>query len=135
MTNSKTDISNEIDHLFRTEYAKLVSVLTRTFGPSNIQLAEDVVQESMLEALNKWHYDGVPNNPVGWIYKVAKNKALNILGREKYKRAYVSDVLYQLNSEWAMETTLDHLFTEKEIADDHLSRFTNRFDIKNTVWI
>lgn len=43
MAEKENDISDKIDHLFRHEYGKLVSVLTKAFGTSNIQLAEDVV--------------------------------------------------------------------------------------------
>lgn len=114
------DISDKINHLFRHEYGKLVSVLTKTFGTSNIELAEDVIQEAMLEALEQWGYNGVPENPVGWIYKVAKYKTITILNREKYKRKYSSEIAHHLQSEWTLEPTLDHIFTEKEIADDQL---------------
>lgn len=116
MLTTKPTISNKIDHLFRHEYGKLVSVLTKAFGISNIELAEDVVQEAMIEALNKWSYDGVPDNPVGWIYKVAKYKALNVLNRDKYKKDYAPDIEEALHSESALED----IFTNKEIADDQL---------------
>ncbi|WP_101450302.1 RNA polymerase sigma factor [Aquimarina sp. MAR_2010_214] len=120
MPVNEKNISNKIDHLFRHEYGKLVSVLTKTFGTSNIELAEDIVQEAMLEALNRWTYNGIPTNPVGWIYKVAKNKAVNILNREKYKRQYASDIAHLLQSEWTVAPTLEQIFTDKEIADDQL---------------
>lgn len=120
MSKDKKNISYEIDHLYRHEYGKLVSVLTKTFGTSNIELAEDVVQEAFAEALNKWTYNGVPENPVGWIYKVAKYKAVNILNREKYKRKYVSEVAHYLQSEWTLEPALKRIFTDKEIEDDQL---------------
>ncbi|TMU55543.1 RNA polymerase sigma factor [Flagellimonas algicola] len=120
MFTAEKNISDQIDHLFRHEYGKLVSVLTKTFGTPHIQLAEDVVQEAMLEALNQWNYNGVPENPVGWIYKVAKYKAVNVLNREKYKRQYASDVAQQLQSEWTLKPALDYIFTDKEVADDQL---------------
>lgn len=120
MADDKTNISSRIDHLYRYEYGKLVSVLTKTFGTSNIDLAEDVVQEAMLEALNAWTFVGVPDNPVGWIYKVAKNKALNILNKDKYKRKYESDAAHHLQSEGSTSSGPDHFFTDSEIADDQL---------------
>jgi len=79
-------INQLLDHLFRRESGKLISILTRLFGPENIDLAEDVVQDALGEAISQWVYNGIPQNPAGWLYKVAKNKALNILNREKYKR-------------------------------------------------
>jgi RNA polymerase sigma-70 factor (ECF subfamily) len=98
----------------------MVAVLTRIFGPENISLAEDVVQDSLAEAISHWTYKGVPGNPSAWLFRVAKNKALNIVNREKYKRQYSSDVIHHLKSGWTAEPALDHLFSEQEILDDQL---------------
>ena len=113
-------ISQLVDHLFRHEAGKMVSVLTRIFGAQNLDLAEDVVQDSLIEAMSQWQYKGVPDNPSAWIFRVAKNKALNILNREKYKREYSSEVAHYLQSEWTVEPALNHLFSEQEIKDDEL---------------
>src|SRR5215831_16521608 len=64
-----------VDHLFRHESGKLVAVLTRVFGSENLDLAEDVVQDSLAEALTQWQYRGVPDNPSGWLFRVARNKS------------------------------------------------------------
>src|SRR5215831_20601740 len=98
-----------IDHAFRHESGKLVATLTRIFGPQHIGLAEDVVQDSLLEAIAHWQYNGVPDNPSAWLFRVSKNKALNILNREKYKRQYASDVAHFLKSEWTAEPALQIL--------------------------
>lgn len=113
-------ISQLVDHLFRHESGKMISVLTRIFGTENLDLAEDVVQDSLIEALSQWQFNGVPENPTAWIFRVAKNKAINILNREKYKREYSSDVAHYLQSEWTVEPALNHLFSEQEIQDDQL---------------
>lgn len=73
-----------------------------------------------MEAMDHWQYKGVPDNPSAWLFKVAKNKALNILNREGYKRSYESDIAYLLKSEATAEPTLDQLFSEEEILDDQL---------------
>jgi RNA polymerase sigma factor (sigma-70 family) len=109
-----------VDHFFRHEAGKLISVLTRIFGIHNLQLAEDVVQDSLLEAMKVWNYKGLPENPVAWLYKVAKNKALNIVNREKYQREYSSEVAHLLRSEWTANAALENLFSEEEIQDDQL---------------
>ena len=116
----QADISKLVDHLFRHESGKMVSVLTRIFGSQNLDLAEDVVQDSLIEALNKWQYKGVPGDPSAWLFRVAKNKALNLLNRKKYQRKYVSDVSHFLKSELTAEPALNHLFSEQEIQDDQL---------------
>jgi RNA polymerase sigma-70 factor (ECF subfamily) len=114
------EINQLVDHLFRHESGRLVAVLSRVFGPENLDLAEDVVQDSLIEAIKKWTYSGIPDNPSGWLFKVAKNKALNIIKHQQYERKYSSDVAHFLKSEWTVEPALDHLFSEEEIQDGQL---------------
>ena len=47
-----------IDHLFRHESGKLIAILTKIFGPVNLELAEDVVQDTLLKALDHWKFHG-----------------------------------------------------------------------------
>ncbi len=118
MMQNQNTIANQIDHLYRHEYGKLVAVLTKSFGSSNMELAEDVVQEAMIDALKTWSYKGIPDNPMGWVYKVARNKALNHFHRESSRRRYIDDTkTTQLNS---YHFTEEELFSEQEIADDQL---------------
>ncbi len=106
--------------MFRHESGKMVSVLTRIFGSENLELVEDVVQDSLVEAIKRWPYKGIPANPSGWLFTVAKNKALKIINREKYQKKYSTDVAHLLHSEWTAQPTMDHLFSEGEITDDQL---------------
>jgi len=62
-----------IPHLFRTEYSKIVAVLCKTFGLSNIEIAEDIVSYTFLKATETWGLKGIPENPTAWLYSVAKN--------------------------------------------------------------
>ena len=78
-----SEISRLTDHLFRHEAGKLISVLTGIFGINRLQLAEDVVQESLIRALRMWPYTGVPKNPAAWLTQTAKNLALDVIRREK----------------------------------------------------
>src|SRR6185295_4252696 len=71
-----------VDNFFRLEAGRMVSTLTRIFGLDNIDLAEDVVQDALLKALQQWSYGNIPENPSGWIMQVAKNRALDILRRQ-----------------------------------------------------
>lgn len=70
-----------IPHLFRTEYRKIVSVLTKTFGFGRIEIAEDIASDTFLTAAETWGLRGLPANPTAWLYHVAKNKAKNHLQR------------------------------------------------------
>lgn len=88
----------------------MVAVLTRIFGAENVDLAEDVMQDALTEAMQHWAYQGVPDDPSAWLFRVAKNKALTLLNREKYKKRYASDVAHYLQSEWTAEQALQLLF-------------------------
>jgi len=70
-------------HFFRHEGAKVVAALTAHLGAHRLQLAEDVVQEALLRALQTWSYHGVPDHPAAWLTQVAKNLAINALQREQ----------------------------------------------------
>src|SRR6478752_4754968 len=70
-----------IPHLFRTEYRKMVSVLSKLFGIEHIEIAEDIVSDSFLLASELWGLKGLPENPTAWLYTVAKNKTKDYLKR------------------------------------------------------
>src|SRR5436853_3600746 len=81
-------INNLTDHLFRHEAGKMVSVLTKIFGTENLQTSEDVVQQTFIDAINVWKLKGVPDNPSAWLFRVAKNKAIDIIRRNKHSVQY-----------------------------------------------
>jgi RNA polymerase sigma-70 factor (ECF subfamily) len=117
---AESNVNRIVDNLFRHDSGRLVAVLTRIFGTENLDLAEDVIQDSLVEAMNQWSYQGVPENPSGWLFTVAKNKALNIIKRERNKRKYSSDVAHFLESEWTVQPALNHIFSQPQILDDQL---------------
>ena len=82
-----------IPHLFRTEFSKIVSVLAKQFGMEHMEWAEDIASETFLAALHTWPYKGVPDNPVAWLYTVARNKALNDYKRNKLFATKISTEL------------------------------------------
>src|SRR5215510_12786752 len=57
--------------------------LTRLLGPAWLNVAEEAVQEAMLRALQTWPYQGVPENPAGWLFRVAHNAAMDAVRRNK----------------------------------------------------
>lgn len=87
-----------VDHLFRHHSAKIVAALTRVFGSYNLQLAEDVVQDALIRALQTWPFQGVPENPAAWLTQVAKHRALDLIRREAVwtqRQAELERSLYQ----------------------------------------
>ena len=71
-----------VEDLFRNEHAHLVAALTRTLGPSNLPLAEDVVQDALVSAMHAWRF-GPPRDPKAWIVRAARNRAIDVIRRER----------------------------------------------------
>lgn len=82
-----------IPHLFRTEFRKITSVLGKLLGADRLEMAEDIASETFLTAMESWTYKGIPENPVAWLYTVAKNKAKNALTRLALFDAKISKVM------------------------------------------
>ena len=120
--NVSLNITKLTDHLFRHESGKMVSVLTKIFGAENLETAEDVVQQTFIDALQVWKLKGVPDNPSAWLYRVAKNKAIDVIRKNKHSQLYdFSDserVL--LKSEYTLATTMENLWKEELVKDDML---------------
>jgi RNA polymerase sigma factor (sigma-70 family) len=108
------------DHLFRHEAGRMVAVLTRIFGVHNLALAEDVVQDAFCRALEVWSFRGVPENPSAWLMAAAKNRALDILRRERTAQTYEPELSRFLQSEWTLAPVVKEMFTLNAIKDDQL---------------
>src|SRR5262249_39222363 len=97
---------------------RLVSVLSRVFGLRHLDLVEDMVQSALAEALQVWRLQGVPENPSGWMHRVARNKVVDALRHR--------DTLLRLAPAWARlhpretEPAFDDLFLDSSIEDSQL---------------
>jgi RNA polymerase sigma-70 factor (ECF subfamily) len=78
-----SEITALVDNLFRHQSARIVSTLTRAIGGRHLALAEEVVQDALVTALQQWPYRGVPDEPAAWLYRVARNRALDRLRHEQ----------------------------------------------------
>lgn len=65
---------DHLDKLFKQEFAKMVAVISSLYGLQHIELAEDIVSDTFLQAAETWGIKGVPPNPAAWLYAVAKQK-------------------------------------------------------------
>src|ERR671923_2404317 len=99
------------DHLFRHEAGRLIATLTRIFGVQNLALAEDVVQDAFCRALEVWKYRGVPENPSAWLMTAAKNRALDVLRRERTVRTFAPEVTRLFEVEGTAVPALDDLLS------------------------
>jgi RNA polymerase sigma-70 factor (ECF subfamily) len=108
------------EHLFRREAGRMTAALTRLFGVHNLALAEDVVQDALCRALEVWKFQGVPDNPSAWLMAVAKNRALDVLRRERTARTFAPELGRLLESEWTLLPAVEELFGAQAIQDDQL---------------
>jgi RNA polymerase sigma-70 factor (ECF subfamily) len=98
----------------------MVAVLTRIFGVHNLGLAEDVVQDSFRRALEVWPIRGMPENPSAWLMTTAKNRALDVLRRERTARTFAPELGRLLETEWTLAHVVQELFEPNAIKDDQL---------------
>src|SRR5215471_17881215 len=107
-----------VDHLFRHEAGKMVSYLTRIFGFGRLDLAEDVVQDTLYRALETWPVYGMPDNPSAWLMRTAHNRAIDLVRRDNQFRYFTPELVHllKLRENLPMETPA----FEKEIRDDQL---------------
>jgi RNA polymerase sigma factor (sigma-70 family) len=106
-----------IPHLFRTEYSKITAVLGKLFGFEHIEIAEDIASDTFLLAAETWGMKGVPDNPVAWLYAVAKNRAKDYL---KHHHIFIDKVSpgLQRSAENGYEIAID--LSEQNITDSQL---------------
>jgi RNA polymerase sigma factor (sigma-70 family) len=108
------------EHLFRRESGRLVAALTRVFGVRNLALAEDVVQDAFCRAMEVWKFRGVPENPSAWLMATAKNRALDVLRRQRTARSFAPELGRLLDSEWTLAPAVEELFAPNALKDDLL---------------
>ena len=122
MPSTDEPVQQLTDHLFRNESKRMVSILTKIFGIENLETAEDVVQDTLLQAMNIWKLKGIPDNPSGWLFRVAKNKAIDIIRRNKHSVQFdfTDKEKILLTSEYTLTTAMENFWKEEFIKDDLL---------------
>jgi len=100
------DVHRAIDAVWRIESAKLIAGLTRIVG--DVGAAEDLAQDALLVALEKWPASGIPDNPGAWLMGTAKHRAIDMLRRTR--------LVERKHSEIAPEIEAGQKNVEDEIA-------------------
>lgn len=103
-----------IDHLFRHHSGKMVAVLTRIFGLSNLEIVEDAVQDTFIKASISWR-NKIPENPEAWLTKAAKNRVLDIFRKLQSEKKQVPNFSTGIDA-----IAIHDLFLDSEIEDAQL---------------
>ncbi|HET8736436.1 MAG TPA: DUF6596 domain-containing protein [Pricia sp.] len=103
--------------LFRKEFSKMVAVIGKYFSLQHIEIAEDVVSETFLQASETWGTKGIPENPAAWLYVVAKQKTLSHFRRNKI---FTEKVLPKIKESAVQNNNIDLDFSNENIQDSQL---------------
>ncbi len=98
----------------------MVATVSRIFGMHNLKLAEDAVQDAFCRALEVWKVRGLPENPSAWLITAAKNRALDVIRRERTARRFAPELDRELRSEWTLVQAVEEQFSANAIRDDLL---------------
>jgi RNA polymerase sigma-70 factor (ECF subfamily) len=80
------DVQTLVEHLFRHEAGRILASLVRLLGLEDLDLAEEVLQDSLVQALRTWPFRGIPDNPAAWLTQVAHHRALDVLRSRARRR-------------------------------------------------
>jgi RNA polymerase sigma factor (sigma-70 family) len=105
-----------VEHFFRHEFGRLVASLTRSLGVRRLELVEDVVQAALVQALETWSRRGLPEDPAGWLYRTARNLAIDALRRERTH----AQALPNLAEDAELESSPPEALFADEIGDEPL---------------
>ena len=78
-SDSHGNLSGLIEKTFREEHGRVLAALISQLG--DFTLAEDALQDALVNALERWEIDGVPRNPGAWLLTVAKRRAIDRIRR------------------------------------------------------
>ena len=115
---STGDTARVADALWRMESAKIIGALARMLR--NVGLAEELAQDAMVEALERWPQSGIPDNPGAWLMTVARNRALDHLRRAKLQQSKEGELTYALETELQDAASDLEALIDDDIGDDLL---------------
>ncbi len=114
-----SEATRAIEAVWRIESARLIAALARMTG--DIGLAEDLAQDALVVAMEKWPQSGVPDNPGAWLMATAKNRAIDRLRREKTYKRKREEVARDTGALFAIERSGFEAAADEEIGDDLLA--------------
>jgi len=113
-----TDTHRAIDAVWRIESARLIAGLARIVR--DVGLAEELAQDALVVALEKWPESGVPENPGAWLMATAKNRALDRLRRGKVVERKHEELGRELEARQSMAVADFEAAIDDDIGDDLL---------------
>jgi RNA polymerase sigma factor (sigma-70 family) len=111
---SAPDSTTAIETVFRIEFARLVGALVRLVN--DIDLAEELAQDALVDALQQWPREGTPRNPGAWLMTVAKRKAVDRIRRDRTLDAKHAQIAASMEA----AILVDDSDVERTVDGDHI---------------
>ncbi len=118
MAVAATDTHRAIDAVWRIEAPKLIAGLTRIVR--DVGLAEDLAQDALVAALERWPQSGVPDNPGAWLMATAKNRGIDLLRKKALVERKTPDVGREIESRQESAVSDLEAAIDDDIGDDLL---------------
>jgi RNA polymerase sigma factor (sigma-70 family) len=113
-----SDVNRAIDAVWRIESPRLIAGLARITG--DVGLAEDLAQDALVAALERWPQTGVPDNPGAWLMATAKHRAIDMHRRSKRIERKHEQIGHDLEAQQEMSVSDLDAALDDDIGDDLL---------------
>ena len=113
-----TDIHGTIDAVWRMESAKLIAGLARIVR--DVGAAEDLAQDALVAALERWPESGIPDNPGAWLMGTAKHRAIDLMRRGQMLERKHEQLGYELEAQQEAAVPDLHAALDDHVGDDML---------------
>ena len=113
-----SDTHRAIDAVWRIESARLIAGLARIVR--DVGVAEDLAQEALLAALERWPESGIPDNPGAWLMATAKHRAIDMFRRNKRLARKHEELGRELQAQQEMAVPDFDAALDDDIGDDLL---------------
>lgn len=116
---SETDFHRTLDALWRIESPKIIAVLARMLH-GDVGTAEELAQDTLIAALERWPRDGMPDNPGAWLMATAKRRAIDVLRAHALHARKHADIARELEDVQAASGDAVEEGADDDIGDDLL---------------
>jgi RNA polymerase sigma factor (sigma-70 family) len=115
---SSSDTHRAVDAVWRIESARLIAGLTRIVR--DVALAEELAQDALVAALERWPESGIPDNPGAWLMATAKHRAIDLFRRNKLLERRHAELGRELETRQEMAVPNFETPNDADIGDDLL---------------
>ncbi len=115
---SGSDAGRVAEAVWRMEGARIIGALARMLR--DVGLAEELAQDALVGALERWPAGGIPDNPAAWLMAVAKNRALDHLRHQKLANAKAFELTYEIETQLQDAAPDLDAMIDDDIGDDLL---------------